>query len=106
MINRRRRRLSRHGVGVVAESHGTGIGDLLRQEIFQPERLRLEVCPGVDGAAEAVDSHDTKVRPRLAKTDRTIVDRNQRIFRRDLFDGGRYSRIFWRVYNGQRYAEN
>ena len=45
-----------------------GIKDLPRENIFQPEHLRLRVCPGVDGvAAEAVNDRDTKVRLRLAK---------------------------------------
>lgn len=57
------------------------------EEIFQPERLRLRVCPYGEGiAAEAVDSLDTKVRLRLVKpTNRG--DHNQRIFRRGLLDG-------------------
>ena len=43
-------------------------GDMMEEEISQPEGLRLRVCPGGEGiAAEAMDSYDIKVRLRLAK---------------------------------------
>jgi hypothetical protein len=68
MINHLRRRLSKCRGRIVAEGHDARIGDLLGKEVFQPELLRLRVCPGGDGvAAEAVDGHDTKGRLRLAK---------------------------------------
>lgn len=68
MINYLRRRLSEGRVGIIAESHDTGVRDLLREEIFQPKGLRLRMCPGVDGiAAEAVDGHNTEGRLRSAK---------------------------------------
>jgi hypothetical protein len=61
MINHRRRRLSKRGVGVVAEGHDAGIGDLPEQDISQPECLRLQVCPSLDRVAvESVHGHDTK----------------------------------------------
>src|ERR1700761_1666282 len=60
MINDLRRRLSKRHVGIVAEGHDAGIGDLLGEEISQPELLRFRVCPGAEGiAAEAMDGHDT-----------------------------------------------
>jgi hypothetical protein len=41
--------------GIVAEGKDAGILDLVRQEVFEPECIRLRVCPGVDGiAAQAV----------------------------------------------------
>jgi hypothetical protein len=69
MIDNLRGRLSKRDVGVVAEGHYTSIGDLLGEEIFQPERLRLRVCPGGKGiAAEAVDGHDTNSKAAVSKT--------------------------------------
>ncbi len=45
----------------VAEGHDASIGDLIGEEIFQPEGFRLRVNPGVEGvAAEAADGHDTR----------------------------------------------
>jgi hypothetical protein len=68
MINNLRGRLSKRDVGVVAENHDASIEDLVEEEIFQLEGLRLRVRPGSEGiAAEAVDGHDTNVRLRLAK---------------------------------------
>jgi hypothetical protein len=68
MIDDLRRRLSKRSVGIVAKGHDARIGDLVGEEVFQQERLRLRVCPGGEGVtAEAVDSHDTKLRQRLAK---------------------------------------
>jgi hypothetical protein len=61
MVDHLCRRLSKCRGRIVPEGHATSIGNLLREEIFQPEGLRLRVCPGVDSiAAEAVDSHDTR----------------------------------------------
>lgn len=37
--------------GIVAEGEDTGILDFVRQEVFEPECIRLGVCPGVDGIA-------------------------------------------------------
>ena len=80
MVNHLRRRLSKCRGRVVAEGHDAGFGDLLRQKIFQPELLRLRVCPGDDGiAAEAVDGHNTKGRQRSAKQigyDKTAASRS------------------------------
>ena len=68
VIHHLRRRLSKRGIGIVAEGHDTGIGDLERQKIFQPERLRLWVCPGVGRvAAESVHGHNAREKLRLAK---------------------------------------
>jgi hypothetical protein len=50
MINLRRRPCKR-GVGIVAKGRNANIRDLLRQEIFQSESLRLRVCPGDEGIA-------------------------------------------------------
>lgn len=61
-------RLSKRRFGVVSEGHDAGIGDLLGKEVFQPELLRLGVCPGREGiAAETVDGHDAVVNLQLAK---------------------------------------
>jgi hypothetical protein len=63
MINDLRRRLSKRGVGIVAEGHDASIGDLLGEEISQPERLRFGVCPGGEGvAAEAMHGYNTIAR--------------------------------------------
>jgi hypothetical protein len=95
MISNLRTRLSKHGVGVVAEGHKASIGNLLREEIFQPELLRLWMYPGGEGVAtEAMDSHNTKVGLRLAKADCIMGDRGWGIPRRDLLDGGRRRRVF------------
>ena len=51
MVHHLCRRLSKRGVGIVAEGHDTGIGDLPGEEIFRPERLRLRVCPGLGRVA-------------------------------------------------------
>lgn len=40
---------------IVVECEDAGVVDLERQEVFQPECLRLGMCPGLDGVpAEAV----------------------------------------------------
>lgn len=66
MVNHLHRRLSKRGVCIITEGHDASVGDLLGEEIFQPERLQLRACPGSEGiAVEAVDSHDTKVSLRL-----------------------------------------
>jgi hypothetical protein len=60
MINDLRRRLSKFGVGIIAEGHDTSIGDQLRKKISQPELLGLWVGPGGEGIdAEAMDGQDT-----------------------------------------------
>ena len=46
VIHHLRRRLSKRGIGIVAEGHDASIRDLEREEIFQPKRLRLRVYPG------------------------------------------------------------
>jgi hypothetical protein len=67
VVNHLRRRLTERGVGIVAKGHDAGIRDLEREEIFQPERLRFRVGPGVGRvAAESVDGHDTMKKLRLA----------------------------------------
>lgn len=67
MVNHLRRRLSESGSGVVTEGHNASIGDVFREEIFQPERLRLRVRPGVDGiTAQAMQCHDAGGKPQLA----------------------------------------
>lgn len=41
--------------GIVAEGEDAGILDLMRQEVFEPECIRIGVCPGCNGiAAQAV----------------------------------------------------
>jgi hypothetical protein len=41
--------------GIVAEGEDAGILDFVRQEVFEPECIRLGVCPGLNGiAAQAV----------------------------------------------------
>lgn len=101
MTNHPRRRLSERGVGVVAKGHDAGIGDLQGQEIFQPECLRLRVCPGLDRVAtESVHGHDTRGKAAVSETDSRMIDRSQRSFRRDLLDGGRRGCIVWRVNDG------
>jgi hypothetical protein len=68
MVHHLRRRLSKCGGRIVAEGHETSVGNLLGKEVFQPEGLRLWVCPGRNGiAAQAVDGHNTKGRLRPAK---------------------------------------
>ena len=68
MIYHLRRRLSKRGIGIVAEGHDASIRDLAREEIFQLERLRLRVCPGVGRvAAESVHGHNAREKLRLAK---------------------------------------
>ena len=63
MIRHLCRRLSKRRVGVVAERHNASIGDLLGQEVFQPERLRFRMCPGLDPVtAQSVHGHDAKAR--------------------------------------------
>lgn len=62
MVHDLRGRLSKGGIGIVAEGHDASIGDLLREEVFQPERLGFGVCPGSKGiAAETMNGHDTVV---------------------------------------------
>lgn len=62
VVDHLRRRLRERGHGVVAKGQDARIGDLLRQEVFQPERVRLRVGPGVDGITpETVDGHDAAV---------------------------------------------
>lgn len=63
MIDHARRRLSEGGGSIVAEGHDASIGNLLREEIFQPERFRFRVCPGVNRiTAQSVHGHDTGVK--------------------------------------------
>lgn len=67
MINHLCGRLSKCQNSVVVERHDTGVGDLLREEIFQPERLGLAVSPGLDGVTvEAMHGDDTGGRERSA----------------------------------------
>ena len=73
MVDHLRRRPSKGQGGIVAEGHDAGIGNLLREEVFQPKRLRFGVCPGGEGiAAEAVDGHNTvaRLRQQTAPDDR------------------------------------
>ena len=37
--------------GVIAEGEDAGIADFLRQEVFQPKRVRRGMCPSLDGVA-------------------------------------------------------
>ncbi len=54
--------LAERSSGVVAESKDAGILDFVRQEVFEPERLRIGMCPGLDGvAAQAMHGDYTEV---------------------------------------------
>jgi hypothetical protein len=60
VVDHLRRRLREGGHGVVAKGQDAGIGDLLREEIFQPECVGPGV--GLDGVTSgAMDSHDAIV---------------------------------------------
>ena len=68
MVNYLRRRLPKRRIGIVAKGHDASIGNLQREEVFQPERLRFWVCPGGDRAsAESMYRHDTEARLWLVK---------------------------------------
>jgi hypothetical protein len=61
-IDHLRRRLGECGRRIVPKGQDTRIGNLLRQEVFQPERARLRVGLGVDGiAAKAMHRDDTVI---------------------------------------------
>lgn len=63
MIDHIRHRLSEGCGGIVAKRHDASVGNLLREEIFEPERVRFRVCPGCNQiAAESVNSHYARER--------------------------------------------
>ena len=67
MINDVCRRLSKSCAGVVGKGHNTGIRDLFREEVSQPERLGFGMSPGRKGiAAEAMHGHDAALQYALA----------------------------------------
>lgn len=55
--------LAERGRSVVAVGKDADILDFVRQEVFEPERVRLGMCPGLDGvAAQAVHGDYTSAR--------------------------------------------
>lgn len=70
MIGNLRHRSSKRDAGVIAEDHDAGTGDPLQEDVFQPELLRLRVCPGSDGiGAETVDRPQSKGKAAVSETD-------------------------------------
>ena len=64
VIDHVRRRFSEGCGSVIAKGHDTSIGNLLGKEVFQPERVRFWVGPGVDGiASESMHSDNARTMP-------------------------------------------
>lgn len=61
MIDYLRCRFGEGGRGVIAKSQDTGIGNLLREEVFEPEGICLWVGPGVNGIAAQTVNRDNAV---------------------------------------------
>ena len=62
MVDHLRRRLGEGGRGIVTKGQDAGVGDLVWEEVFQPERVRLRVGPGIDSiAVKAVNRDDAAI---------------------------------------------